>query len=169
MVSTGGYPLISPSFGPSTNPISRRMLAVALGRPRGTEDSDCDVEFPLPVDDVDLLAHFSSSDGSTDENTDTGSLMSGFNALTHLYIIVGKILRTVYAVDAVESCKAVRRLELESTFPYPPCPLLQSQERTQKNVEALDKELNSWCEKLPATFKSDPKSPQQVSLGAVST
>ena len=96
--------------------VSRRMLAVALGRPLGTEDSDCDVEFPLPVDDVDLLAHFSSSDGSNEENADTGSLMSGFNALTHLYIIVGKILRTVYAVDAVESCKAVRRLELESTF-----------------------------------------------------
>ena len=92
------------------------MLAVALGRPLGTEDSDCDVEFPLPVDDVDLLAHFSSSDGSNEENADTGSLMSGFNSLTHLYIIVGKILRTVYAVDAVESCKAVRRLELESTF-----------------------------------------------------
>ena len=44
----------------------------------------------------------------------------------------------------------------------------QSVEITQKQVEALDKELNEWCEKLPATFKSDPKSLQQISLGAVS-
>ncbi|KAG8914061.1 hypothetical protein FRC00_000909 [Tulasnella sp. 408] len=76
------------------------------------------------------------------------SLMAGFNALTELYVIVGKVLRTVYAVDAVESCK-------------------ESVERTQAQVASLDKELTDWCERLPATFKSDPKSPQQISLGAL--
>ncbi|KAG8893648.1 hypothetical protein FRC01_013459 [Tulasnella sp. 417] len=74
--------------------------------------------------------------------------MAGFNALTELYVIVGKVLRTVYAVDAVEICK-------------------EAVERTQAQVASLDKELTDWCERLPATFKSDPKSPQQISLGAI--
>ncbi|KAG8907057.1 hypothetical protein FRB99_005434 [Tulasnella sp. 403] len=136
-----------------------RMLAVALGRPLGVEDSDCDVELPLPIDDVDLPTHFQmlanagaspsirDLPGPETEKT-TMTLMAGFNALTQLYIIVGRVLRTVYAVDAIDACK-------------------ESQERTQRQVAQLDKELMDWCERLPSTFKSDPKSPQQISLGAV--
>ncbi|KAG8876090.1 hypothetical protein FRB98_007465 [Tulasnella sp. 332] len=134
-----------------------RMLAVALGRPLGTEDSDCDVELPVPVDDVNLHAHFQAvadAGGSPSLRNLSGmdttgtSLMAGFNALTQLHVIVGKILRTVYAVDAVEVCK-------------------ENQKITQAQVERLDKELTTWCEHLPSTFKSDPKSAQQISLGAI--
>ncbi|KAG9009294.1 hypothetical protein FRB94_012240 [Tulasnella sp. JGI-2019a] len=134
-----------------------RMLAVALGRPLGTEDSDCDVELPIPVDDINLSAHFQAiaeAGGSPSLRNLPGfepastSLMAGFNALTQLHVIVGKILRTVYAVDAVDSCK-------------------ENQKLTQARVEGLDKELTTWCEQLPSTFKSDPKSSQQISLGAI--
>lgn len=92
------------------------MLAVALGRPLGTEDADCDVEFPIAIDDVDLPAHFQRlhAAGASPSLRDipgveprTTTLMAGFNALTNLHIIVGKILRTVFAVDAVEICKEV--------------------------------------------------------------
>ncbi|KAG9016252.1 hypothetical protein FRB90_003606 [Tulasnella sp. 427] len=110
-----------------------RMLAGTLGRPLGTEDSDCDVELPLPIDDVDLPAHFQTvvEMGASPSMRDlpeasielsNKSLMAGFNALTELYVIVGKVLRTVYAVDAVEACK-------------------EAVERTQAHVAALDKEL----------------------------
>lgn len=95
------------------------------------------------------------------------SLMAGFNALTELYVIVGRVLRTVYAVDAVEKCKEVRVGE-SLRYSYADISSSQTVELTQAQVEALDKELNEWCEKLPATFKSDPKSSQQISLGAVS-
>lgn len=92
------------------------MLAVALGRPLGIEDLDCDVELPIPVDDVNLHAHFQAiadAGGSPSLrnlpglDTTTTSLMAGFNSLTQLHVIVGKILRTVYAVDAVDVCKEV--------------------------------------------------------------
>lgn len=46
-------------------------------------------------------------------------------------------------------------------------PRIQNQKVTQQSVDKLDKELTAWCEKLPSTFKSDPKSPQQISLGAI--
>ena len=100
------------------NPFCCRMLAAALGRPLGTEDSDCDVEMPLPIDDDDLAAHFTrlvNAGDSPSLRDEPGvlpegasmSLMAGFNALTELYIIVGRVLRTVYRVDAVETCKEV--------------------------------------------------------------
>lgn len=94
------------------------MLAVALGRPLGTEDTDCDVELPIPIDDANLAAHFqaiSNAGGSPSMRDVIGvegatSLMSGFNALTELHVIIGRILRTVYAVDAVEVCKEVKSI-----------------------------------------------------------
>lgn len=155
------------------------MLAGALGRPLGTEDSDCDAEMPLPIDDVDLEAHFRSliDSGASPSLRDLPeaslelsekSLMAGFNALTQLYVIVGKVLRTVYAVDAVEVCKEVRLANTFPTLDLTSGMRIQAVERTQALVAGLDKELTDWCEKLPSTFKSDPKSPQQISLGAVS-
>jgi len=102
-----------------------RMLAIALGRPLGVEDTDCDVEMPLSVDDHQLPEYFASlanspasTSGSNRDlpgsvpplgSTDTKhpSLMAGFNALTDLYRIAGKILRSIYAVNAVEVCKEV--------------------------------------------------------------
>ncbi|KAG8963729.1 hypothetical protein FRC03_002629 [Tulasnella sp. 419] len=137
-----------------------RMLAVALGRPLGIEDSDCDVELPLPIDDVDLPSFFINLYGSSPGSSASGeqqkipaipnpsTLMAGFISLTKLHMIFGRILRTVYAVNAVETCKENVAL-------------------TQANVDRLDKELTAWCEALPAVFKSDPKSPQEVSLGAI--
>lgn len=92
------------------------MLAMALGRPLGTEDSDCDVEMPIPIDDIDLVDYFAKLEAEGNSPSSSreilpekahNSLMAGFNALTELYVIVGRVLRTVYAVDAVEVCKTV--------------------------------------------------------------
>ncbi|OCH94255.1 hypothetical protein OBBRIDRAFT_769925 [Obba rivulosa] len=123
-----------------------RMLALALGRPLGIEDSDCDVELPIDVDDDNLLQYFA---GATINNT-TPPLMRGFIELTLLYRIGGQVLRQVYALD-----KCRDNLELEKRA------------ELQRSVDALDKALTKWCDELPIVFKSRPINEQQVSMGAV--
>jgi hypothetical protein len=123
-----------------------RMLALALGRPLGIEDSDCDVELPVAVDDENLADYFAGANLPQKYP----SLMTGAIALTTLYQIAGRVLRQVYAID---NCKDVvdqeRRIEL------------------QRSVEELDDELNKWCNDLPATFRNEAVTDKQVSMGAV--
>jgi hypothetical protein len=123
-----------------------RMLALALGRPLGIEDSDCDVELPVDLEDEYLPEYFSGAHMSSKQP----SLMAGFIALVSLYKIGGRVLRKVYALDAWrESVEHDRKEDLQHT------------------VEALDQELTQWCEELPIVFKSTPMTDQQVSAGAV--
>jgi hypothetical protein len=123
-----------------------RMLALALGRPLGVEDSDCDVEFPVDVDDDDLPDYFSGEQMSRSHP----SLMAGFISLTSLYKVAGRVLREVYAID---NCKDQLEPEKKAEL--------------QRTVEALDQELTKWCNDLPIVFKSEPVSEKQVSMGAV--
>ncbi|KAL0580770.1 hypothetical protein V5O48_001235 [Marasmius crinis-equi] len=123
-----------------------RMLAIALGRPLGIEDADCDVEEPVEVDDESLPEYFSGANMPTDRI----HLMTGFNSLTKLYEIGGRVLRQVYGLD---NCK--EQLEPER------------QAELQQTVEALDAELTQWCDDLLPVFKSQPQTDEQVSMGAV--
>ncbi|KAK1228904.1 hypothetical protein PQX77_008062 [Marasmius sp. AFHP31] len=123
-----------------------RMLAIALGRPLGIEDSDCDVEDPVEVDDENLPEYYSGDTMPTERI----SLMTGFNSLTKLYQIGGRVLRQVYAL---ENCKD--QLEPEQ------------QAELGRIVEVLDADLTKWCDELPAVFKSQPETDEQVSMGAV--
>jgi hypothetical protein len=126
-----------------------RMLAVALGRPLGVDDRDCDVELPVPVDDEDLAAYFEGANVTRDRP----ALMSGSVALINLYKIAGRILRQyvrashtsfrlvhlhrfrVYSIDIfMEDIDPTRKVEL------------------QRTVELLDQELTKWCDDLPGTF-----------------
>ncbi|KAF9076408.1 putative fungal-specific transcription factor [Rhodocollybia butyracea] len=122
-----------------------RMLAVALGRPLGINDSDCDVEYPLDVDDDNLPEYFSGA--PMNHNT---SLMTGTIALIKLYQIAGRVLRGVYAIDNFkDTLEPERKVEL------------------QRKVESFDNELTQWCDDLPAVFKSQSNTDEQVSMGAV--
>ncbi|KAG2118968.1 fungal-specific transcription factor domain-containing protein [Suillus discolor] len=123
-----------------------RMLALALGRPLGIEDSDCDVEIPVAVDDENLADYFS---GVTLPQK-YPSLMTGAIALTTLYQIAGRVLRQVYAID---KCKDVLDQERRSEL--------------QGSVEELDEELNKWCDDLPPTFRNEAVTDKHVSMGAV--
>lgn len=76
--------------------------------------------------------------------------MKGFNALTCLFKIAGQVLRSVYALD---KCK--ENLDKDKMA------------ELQTSVDRLDRLLTEWCEKLPAPFKSNPQTQQQVSLGAI--
>jgi hypothetical protein len=123
-----------------------RMLALALGRPLGVNDSDCDVEQPAEVDDDHLAEYFSGATMSQRQP----SLMAGSVALNNLYEIGGRVLRQVYALD-------ICREQLEP----------EKKAELQRTVESLDNELTKWCEDLPAVFKSQSETDEQVSMGAV--
>ena len=122
-----------------------RMLALALGRPIGAEDVDCDVEPPIALDD-ELLPDFLNGAPMTSE---TPSLMTGFTSLISLYVIAGRVMRQVYGVDMAES-------------------LADPEKRTQLqvHVDTLDKELTQWLDNLPPVFKSKMNNDKQVSMGA---
>jgi hypothetical protein len=123
------------------------MLALALGRPLGVVDSDCDVELPVDVDDDNLAEYFSLGALVSQQPL---SLMAGTNALTGLYKIAGRVLRGVYGLDVCKDhLEPEKRAEL------------------QRTVESLDKELTKWCDDLPVEFKSEPVNEKQVSMGAV--
>jgi hypothetical protein len=122
------------------------MLALALGRPLGIDDKDCDVELPVDVDDDNLPEYFAGANMSRN----SPSLMKGFIEQISLYGIAGKVLRQVYSLDKCrEYLEPEKRAELN------------------RSVEALDKALDKWCDDLPHVFKSGPVSDKQVSMAAV--
>jgi len=122
------------------------MFALILGRPLGVEDSDCDVELPVDVEDEYLPQYF----GGAQVTDKQPSLMAGFIAFITLYKIAGSMLRRVYAV---ETWKGFMTLERTSEL--------------QQTVEALDQELTQWIDDLPMIFKSGSVNEQQVSLSTV--
>ncbi|THH33707.1 hypothetical protein EUX98_g391 [Antrodiella citrinella] len=123
-----------------------RMLALALGRPLGIADSDCDIELPVDVDDENLPEYFA---GATMTQA-SPSLMRGFIEMCSLYQIAGRVLRQVYALDKCKDhLEPEKRAELN------------------RSVESLDKALTAWCDELPLVFKSNPVTEKQVSMGAV--
>jgi hypothetical protein len=122
-----------------------RMLALALGRPIGAEDADCDVELPIGFDD-DFLPDFFAGAPITSE---TPSLMTGFTSLISLYRIAGRVMRQAYGVDMADSiADPEKRAQL------------------QVHVDALDKDLTKWLDNLPSVFKSKMNNDKQVSMGA---
>ncbi|KAK2466519.1 hypothetical protein APHAL10511_002161 [Amanita phalloides] len=123
-----------------------RMLALALGRPLGINDSDCDIEMPAEVDDDQLQQYFMGAA----LNQRHPPLMAGTIALIRLYEIGGRVLRHVYALD---NCKDYLEPERRAEL--------------QRAVENLDAELTKWCDELPAVFKSSSETEEQVSMGAV--
>lgn len=123
-----------------------RMLALALGRPLGIADSDCDIELPVDVGDENLPEYFA---GATMAQA-SPSLMRGFIEMCSLYTIAGRVLRQVYALDKCKDhLEPEKRAELN------------------RSVESLDKALTAWCDELPLVFKSNPVTEKQVSMGAV--
>ncbi len=123
-----------------------RMLALALGRPLGVADTDCDVELPVDVDDEHLPEYFAGAIMPSGEP----SLMKGFIELCTLYQIGGRVLRQVYALDKCKDhLEPEKRAELN------------------RSVETLDRALTIWCDELPVIFKSQPINERQVSMGAV--
>ncbi|TRM68359.1 fungal-specific transcription factor domain-containing protein [Schizophyllum amplum] len=123
-----------------------RMLALSLGRPLGINDSDCDVEQLVPIDDEylpDYLLH----------NITTSSrpfLMTGFILLTKLYHLAGRMLREVYSLDYIKDNMDTER-----------------QAQLQRTVETLDAALQRWLEEIPEIFKNRSERDEHVCVGTV--
>ncbi|KAG8820684.1 hypothetical protein FRC17_010075 [Serendipita sp. 399] len=123
-----------------------RCLALQLGRPLGVDDSDVDVDLPIPYDDVDLPDYYA---GKLPEPKEP-SLMEGFVALTALYKIAGKVLRHVYATDKLKgNVQGEKVAEL------------------LKVVDKLDDQLTLWVDNLHPTLRQSPTTPQMTSMSAV--
>ncbi|KAF9036042.1 hypothetical protein BDZ89DRAFT_471228 [Hymenopellis radicata] len=117
-----------------------RLLSMALGRPSGAHDDDCNVELPVELDDAQLLA---SSEGSVPRPG--SSNMTGFIALLKIYVIAGKVMRFVHSPRIDE--------------PF--------SEETQDVVASLDGELEAWINGLPPAVRfaaNDRQNPQMLSL-----
>ncbi|KAG2013921.1 nuclear protein, variant 2 [Coprinopsis cinerea AmutBmut pab1-1] len=121
-----------------------RMLALALGRPLGIHDADCDVELPADVDDEHLAEYYKGT------QLPQPSLMAGFIFMIKLYEIGGRMLRQVYALDV---CREYLEPEKKAEL--------------QRTVESLDNELTKWCNDLPAVYKTQPQKDEQASIGIV--
>ena len=121
------------------------MFALTLGQLPGIEDSECDVELPVDVEDEDLPQYFGGAritDGSP-------SLMAGFIALIMLYKSASHMARRAYPLEA-----------WKEFMPY-------EASRLQQTIEAFSQELAQWAEDLPIIFKSGSTNEQHVSLGTV--
>lgn len=117
------------------------MLAIALGRPLGIDDRDCDAEFPLQVDDEHLQAYLNGQLAPQS----TPCPMVGFVALSALFKIGGEVLRGVYSVRS----SSIPDSDIEMT------------------TEDLDAQLNDWCERLPPAFKYLPTNEEQTRIGSI--
>ncbi|EJT97573.1 hypothetical protein DACRYDRAFT_119248 [Dacryopinax primogenitus] len=122
-----------------------RLLAVALGRPLGIEDSDCDVELPLPLDDEALRLHLEGQPMG-----EPSTIMVGFIALTDLAKIGGQMLRQVYAVN-----KTGFHLDAVAAAAL------------QQSVDALDSALSKWCDSLPPELRSKPQGEKEIFMAAI--
>ncbi|PBL02106.1 hypothetical protein ARMGADRAFT_954261 [Armillaria gallica] len=118
-----------------------RVLSIALGRPSGAHDDDCNVEMPAELDDAQLLA---SVEGAP--ITKTGeSFMTGFVALLEIYIIAGKVMRFVHSLQINDPLS----------------------EQTRKTVAAIDAELEHWLTRLPPTVRyaaNNRQNPKMLTL-----
>lgn len=117
------------------------MLALALGRPLGVDDRDCDAEFPIQVDDDHLQAFL---DNKLAQQT-SPSPMVGFVALSALFKIGGEVLRRIYSVKN----NSISEADL------------------QVAIDDLDCQLTDWCERLPPAFKYLPSNEQQTRIGSI--
>lgn len=117
------------------------MLAIALGRPLGVDDRDCDTEFPIQVDDDNLQAFLNR----TLRPQSDPSPMVGFVALSALFKIGGEVLRRIYFARSNYMPEADLQLA----------------------IDELDSQLSDWCNRLPAAFKSFPSNEQQTRIGSI--
>ena len=90
-----------------------RILSICLGRPMAVEDTDCNCEFPLDMDDSELETfgkrntHDSLLQGSI--SLPPSSRLTGFLSFLRLCKISGKIDRSVNSIQIQQSCKGPKK------------------------------------------------------------
>ncbi|SPC65121.1 related to transcriptional activator acu-15 [Ustilago sp. UG-2017b] len=115
-----------------------RELASSLGRPIMLQDEDIDVELPIEIDDEYL---FNTPEGQPLPKQPGGkpALIGGFLRSLRLDEIVGRTLKTVYALH-----KTKLRFGINS------------REWDERLVTEIDSALNNWLDTVPPHLRYDP-------------
>jgi Fungal specific transcription factor domain len=114
-----------------------RLLSICLGRPMGVEDSDCNCEIPLDLDDDELEA-YCKEDSNHRLKPSTPSKLAGFIAFSKLCQIAGKV---IHAVNPLRWQKGRRRS------------MTSRSSEKEKLLESLDAELFEWLNTVPDSIR----------------
>ncbi|KIK55975.1 hypothetical protein GYMLUDRAFT_47450 [Collybiopsis luxurians FD-317 M1] len=115
------------------------FASACLGRPRSIQDFSYDANLPIECDE-EYWEH-GGPELAFKQPPGEPSTMSYWNCLIKLMIILGNVLRTIYAVNQSELCSAAGMTRLEWS---------------EKVVAELDSSLNNWTDEIPEHLKWDP-------------
>ncbi|SPO43119.1 related to transcriptional activator acu-15 [Moesziomyces antarcticus] len=115
-----------------------REAASSLGRPIMLQDEDIDVELPVEIDDEYL---FNTPEGEPlpKQPSDKPALISGFLCSLRLDEIIGRTLKTVYALQKTKIRFGISSKEWE-----------------ERLVTEIDSALNNWLDTVPPHLRYDP-------------
>ncbi|SNX81420.1 related to transcriptional activator acu-15 [Melanopsichium pennsylvanicum] len=115
-----------------------REFASNLGRPIMLQDEDIDVELPIEIDD-DLLFNTPDDQPLPKQPADKPALIYGFLCSLRLDEIVGRTLKTVYALHKTKVRFGIA-----------------SKEWDERLVTEIDSALNNWLDTVPSHLRYDP-------------
>ncbi|SPO19755.1 related to transcriptional activator acu-15 [Ustilago trichophora] len=118
-----------------------RESASSLGRPIMLQDEDIDVELPIDVDD-DVLFNTPEGQPLPKQPADKPALINGFLCSLRLDEIVGRTLKTVYALHKTKVRFGIN-----------------SKEWDERLVTEIDSALNIWLDTVPQHLRYDPHEP----------
>lgn len=115
-----------------------RECAASLGRPIMLQDEDIDVEIPIEIDD-EYLFRTPDAEPLPKQPADKPALISGFLCSLRLDEIVGRTLKTVYALHKTKIRFGIN-----------------SKEWDERLVSEIDSALNNWLDTVPQHLRFDP-------------
>ncbi|CBQ67503.1 related to transcriptional activator acu-15 [Sporisorium reilianum SRZ2] len=115
-----------------------RECAASLGRPIMLQDEDIDVELPVEIDD-EYLFNTPDSEPLPAQPQGKPALISGFLCSLRLDEIVGRTLKTVYALHKTKIRFGIN-----------------SKEWDERLVSEIDSALNIWLDTVPPHLRYDP-------------
>ena len=115
-----------------------RELSTALGRPLMMQDEDIDIDLPLEVDDE--IIYKAPENGPVPQQPEgKPALISGFISTLRLDEIIGRTLKTVYALHKVKARYGVNGRAWD-----------------ERLVAEIDLALNNWLDTVPEHLRYDP-------------
>lgn len=118
-----------------------REAASTLGRPIMLQDEDIDVELPIEIDD-EYLFNTPETEPLPKQPDDKPALIGGFLCSLRLDEIVGRTLKTVYALHKTKVRYGIN-----------------SREWDERLVTEIDSALNIWLDTVPPHLRYDPHEP----------
>lgn len=115
-----------------------RECASSLGRPIMLQDEDIDLELPIEIDD-EYLFNTPDTEPLPKQPEGKPALISGFLCSLRLDEIVGRTLKTVYALHKTKIRFGIN-----------------SKEWDERLVSEIDSALNNWLDTVPQHLRCDP-------------